>query len=51
MVKFVEANVVGTIRLIEAVRGRGRPFPFHLELAVHEKIMPDRPLDERIRSG
>jgi nucleoside-diphosphate-sugar epimerase len=47
VVKFVEANVVGTIRLIEAAReaGVGR-FLFISSCAVHEKIMPDRPLDE-----
>ena len=44
---FVEINVVGTIRLIEAARnaGVGR-FVFISTCAVHEVILPDRPLDE-----
>jgi nucleoside-diphosphate-sugar epimerase len=47
VVEFVEANVVGTIRLIEAAREAklGR-FVFISSCAVHEKILPDRPLDE-----
>ncbi len=45
--EFVERNVLGTIRLIEAARraGAGR-FVFISTCAVHEKILPDRPLDE-----
>ena len=45
--EFVEKNVVGTIRLIEAARaaGVGR-FVFVSTCAVHEKILDDRPLDE-----
>jgi nucleoside-diphosphate-sugar epimerase len=44
---FVEVNVVGTIRLIEAARtaGVGR-FVFISTCAVHEVILDDRPLDE-----
>ena len=44
---FVEKNVVGTIRLIEASRqaGVGR-FVYLSTCAVHEKILDDRPLDE-----
>ena len=44
---FVEVNVVGTIRLIEAARaaGAGR-FVFVSTCAVHEIILDDRPLDE-----
>jgi nucleoside-diphosphate-sugar epimerase len=44
---FVETNVVGTLRLIEAARkgGVGR-FVFISTCAVHETILPDRPLDE-----
>ncbi|MGC1273592.1 MAG: NAD(P)-dependent oxidoreductase [Planctomycetaceae bacterium] len=44
---FVETNLVGTLRLIEAARtaGVGR-FVFISTCAVHEKILPDRPLDE-----
>ena len=47
LVEFVERNVLGTIRLIEAARraGAGR-FVFISTCAVHEKILPDRPLDE-----
>ena len=46
-VEFVEKNVVGTIRLIEAARqaGAGR-FVFLSTCAVHGKILDDRPLDE-----
>jgi len=44
---FVETNVVGTIRLIEAARAAGVPrFVFISTCAVHEVILPDRPLDE-----
>jgi nucleoside-diphosphate-sugar epimerase len=44
---FVAANVLGTIRLIEAARraGVGR-FIFIATCAVHEVILDDRPLDE-----
>ena len=47
VIDFVEKNVVGTIRLIEASRqsGVGR-FIFISTCAVHEKILDDRPLDE-----
>jgi len=47
LIEFVEKNVVGTIRLIEAARaaGVGR-FVFISTCAVHEKILDDRPLDE-----
>jgi nucleoside-diphosphate-sugar epimerase len=47
LVKFVETNVVGTLRLIEAARRAkvGR-FVVISTGAVHEKILPDRPLDE-----
>jgi len=47
LLEFVEANVLGTIRLIEASRsaGVGR-FIFISTCAVHEKILDDRPLDE-----
>jgi len=46
-IEFVETNVVGTLRLIEAARaaGVGR-FVFISTCAVHEKILDDRPLDE-----
>lgn len=44
---FVETNVVGTLRLIEAARaaGVGR-FVFISTCAVHDVILGDRPLDE-----
>jgi nucleoside-diphosphate-sugar epimerase len=47
IIDFVERNVVGTLRLIEAARqaGVGR-FIFISTCAVHEKILDDRPLDE-----
>ncbi|HQU42802.1 MAG TPA: NAD(P)-dependent oxidoreductase, partial [Pirellulales bacterium] len=47
IVSFVERNVVGTLKLIEAARaaGAGR-FVFISTCAVHEKILDDRPLDE-----
>jgi nucleoside-diphosphate-sugar epimerase len=47
LVDFVDANVVGTIRLIEAARSSGvRRFVFISTCAVHEDILDDRPLDE-----
>jgi len=44
---FVERNVLGTVRLIEAARraGSGR-FVFISTCAAHEVILDDRPLDE-----
>ena len=47
IVEFVETNMMGTIRFIEASRkvGVGR-FVFISTCAVHEKILDDRPLDE-----
>ncbi|MBK9119548.1 MAG: NAD(P)-dependent oxidoreductase [Phycisphaerales bacterium] len=44
---FVERNVLGTLRLIEAARAAGVPrFIFISTCAVHERILADRPLDE-----
>ncbi len=45
--QFVQTNVVGTLRLIEAARrsGAGR-FIFISTCAVHDIILDDRPLDE-----
>jgi nucleoside-diphosphate-sugar epimerase len=45
---FVETNVLGTLRLIEAARsaGVGR-FVFISTCAVHDVILDDRPLDEK----
>lgn len=44
---FVQKNIVGTIRLIEAARAAGAErFIFISTCAVHEKILDDRPLDE-----
>lgn len=47
LIDFVQANVVGTLRLIQAARaaGVGR-FVFISTCAVHEVILDDRPLDE-----
>ena len=44
---FIQANLVGTLRLIEAAQsaGIGR-FIFISSCAVHDRILPDRPLDE-----
>lgn len=47
MLGFVDRNVLGTIRLIEAARTRKvERFVFVSTCAVHEKILVDRPLDE-----
>ncbi|MEM8681548.1 MAG: NAD(P)-dependent oxidoreductase, partial [Planctomycetota bacterium] len=44
---FLETNLIGTIRLIEAARAAGVPkFVFLSTCAVHEEILDDRPLDE-----
>jgi len=47
VLEFVERNVLGTLRLMEAARERrvGR-FVFISSCAVHDVILPDRPLDE-----
>jgi len=47
VVDFAEANVIGSLRLIEAARaaGTGR-FVFVSTCAVHDRILGDRPLDE-----
>lgn len=45
--KFVETNVLGTIRLIESARAADNPrFVFISTCAVHEVILEDRKLDE-----
>lgn len=47
IVPFVERNVIGTLRLIEAAReAKAERFVFISTCAVHEKILADRPLDE-----
>ena len=47
LIEFVERNVVGTLRLIEAARKAGvNRFVFISTCAVHERILEDRPLDE-----
>ncbi|TWT55225.1 NAD-dependent epimerase/dehydratase family protein [Allorhodopirellula solitaria] len=47
LIDFVEKNVVGTLKLIQAARqsGAGR-FVTVSTCAVHDKILDDRPLDE-----
>ncbi len=47
LIEFVEKNVVGTLKLIEAARGAGvGRFVAVSTCAVHDKILSDRPLDE-----
>lgn len=47
IVKFVETNVIGTLRLIEAaIEANVKKFVYVSSCAVHEKILDDRPLDE-----
>ena len=47
LIEFVEKNVVGSLRLIEAARhARVGRFIFVSTCAVHDKILDDRPLDE-----
>jgi nucleoside-diphosphate-sugar epimerase len=47
LIEFVERNVVGSLKLIEAARAAGVPrFVQFSTCAVHEKILDDRPLDE-----
>jgi len=48
LIEFVERNVVGSLQLIEAARRAdvGR-FVFISTCAVHERILDDRPLDEK----
>lgn len=47
VLEFVDTNVLGTLRLIEAARNaRVGRFVFISTCAVHEKILTDRPLDE-----
>jgi nucleoside-diphosphate-sugar epimerase len=47
MVKFTEANVLGTIQLIEVSRRAGvKRFIFISTCAVYDQILSDRPLDE-----
>jgi nucleoside-diphosphate-sugar epimerase len=48
LVGFVDRNVVGSLRLIEAARAASvRRFVFISSCAVHERILDDRPLDEK----
>jgi nucleoside-diphosphate-sugar epimerase len=47
LLPFLDQNVMGTIRLIEAARAaRANRFVFISTCAVHEVILDDRPLDE-----
>src|SRR4029078_13584483 len=48
LVPFVECNLIGTLKLIEAARKAGvRRFIFISTCAVHDRILDDRPLDEK----
>lgn len=48
LLPFAEINVLGTLRLIEAARAAGvERFIFLSTCAVHDRILTDRPLDER----
>jgi nucleoside-diphosphate-sugar epimerase len=45
--EFLEANLTGSLRLFQAARAAGVPrLVFISTCAVHEVILPDRPLDE-----
>ncbi len=47
LIPFVERNVIGTLRLMEAARhAKVQRFVFLSTCAVHERILDDRPLDE-----
>lgn len=47
LIPFVETNVMGTLRLIEAARAAGvKRFIFISTCAVYDTILGDRPLDE-----
>jgi nucleoside-diphosphate-sugar epimerase len=47
LIEFIEKNVVGTLRLIQAARkARVGRFVFISTCAVHDVILQDRPLDE-----
>lgn len=47
LVEFAAANVLGTLRLIQAAKAAGVPrLVFISTCAVHDKILDDRPLDE-----
>ena len=47
LVSFAQANLVGTLRLVEAARRAGvSRFVFISTCAVHERVLGDRPLDE-----
>lgn len=47
LLPFVETNLLGTLRLIEASRKQNLRFVFISTCAVHEAICEDRPLDEK----
>ncbi len=47
LVRYVETNLVGTLRLIDAARSAGVDrFVFIATCAVHDVVLDDRPLDE-----
>jgi nucleoside-diphosphate-sugar epimerase len=48
LAEFVELNILGSLRLIEAARTANvRQFVFISTCAVHERTLDDRPLDEK----
>jgi nucleoside-diphosphate-sugar epimerase len=48
VLEFARRNVMGTLQLIEAARAENVPrFVFISTCAVHERILDDRPLDEK----
>ena len=48
VIEFANRNVLGTLRLIEAAKAAAvKRFIFVSTCAVHEKILEDRPLDEK----
>lgn len=48
LIRFAEKNILGTLQLIEAARrAKANRFIYLSTCAVHDKILDDRPLDEK----